>query len=240
MTSLVYEGQRFDDATDWIAFVRDAINARSTYGLRSDVPDIKSALSQLGEDLKGTALAAAYRNALLRLIETGTQWEIGQIRGLPYAEAPGAPNRILALLEDQRDRFRHDHWIASLLEDVLAAAPKNHSAIEILRYELQHEPDDFLAELGARFDSSWFALHFSSFGLDPDGHQMIMWLYATKNRRELLDAIAAAGPMYEAVLRDHLSDPRTPSAVLDELRVDLGAHPQFRTGLGTSHDGAKS
>jgi hypothetical protein len=103
-TRVEYRGRVFDENTDFVAEVRDAVKGYGPSWLRSDLPH-PWAVADWGEAFTGTVLHERLADAALQVIETGTraEAEIGSV--LPYEDAPNAVDRALAVLEREPDRF---------------------------------------------------------------------------------------------------------------------------------------
>ncbi|MEO8550851.1 MAG: hypothetical protein ABI678_12785 [Kofleriaceae bacterium] len=232
MTSLSYHGRVFDEHTDWLAFIRDAITGRDVTGLRDDVPDVNSSMSQLAVDLEGTDLKNSYCDALLKIVESGSDWERDHVRNLPYEDAPRGADRMLALLLYHRETFRRDGWVGSLLWHVLMLRPEDEHALAVLREEVEMPSrTSGVLELAAKYQSAWFIEKLPTLGLVPDGHQIIMWLKATSDRQRLMNALLACGPGFLDALRQRIHGPRMPPSVGEQFREDFARHPAFASIL---------
>jgi hypothetical protein len=234
MTRFEHCGENFDEKTDWLTFLRDAAQGRSTYGLAPDL-DVHAGLGELYEALQGTSMQAAMASAALRLLETGDPKEQNMMYAIPFQRAPGAKQRLLKLLEQSRARLDSDD-VDTILHRLLEENLGDPDVTAALQRELER-PDSKLTDLGlaARHLPDWFIRNLPLLRPPPPVKEcsFIAWLIRVpEDKRQMyLDSIAALGePYVDALIADHL-DPRDMEWVRQRDRPVLEAHPVFRQAL---------
>ena len=126
--AVTYLGRTYGDDTNWLAVIREA--ARYSLGpswLRSDI-DVASALAELAEQLKGTPAERALGEAALSLIESGTAPERAVVWQLPWERGANAIQRLLRLVQTDRDRLAEVRGVPNVLWRLLQIDP-SHSAL---------------------------------------------------------------------------------------------------------------
>jgi len=245
MTATI-RGKRFEAAMDWVAYLCDAIDHPDMHPELMGDLSVSAGLSELASALGPSGLDALLAGAALDLLEAG-DGRAAHLRQLPLKRAIDAEERILALLQGERDRLEREGWLVDLLEKALEmdeitrfdVAPEDvvenddSATIALLRREASRpDRDDLIVELAARFDPDWFARNVSRLiptALDPSGELLLM-AYAQVpegSRAVVLDGIAGAGDDFARRLVRALLDPDNPPAVIERLRPGLEAHPKL-------------
>ena len=152
MTTVIYMGRSYDDQTDWSAVLRDA--AKYPFGpswLRPDL-DVASGLADLAEHLKGTSADRAIADAALDLVEHGTSIERSSVWQLPWERATNAIERLLGLLENDRQRFEELHGVPNVIWRLLQAHPEDMRVRSALQSEAAAEaPDPWILEMKSKY-----------------------------------------------------------------------------------------
>jgi hypothetical protein len=252
--------RRFDAAMDWVAYLCDVIDHPDMHPeLRGDL-SVSAGLAELASALGRSGLDAFMADAALDLIEAGDSRAV-HLRQLPLNRAIDAEERILTLLQSERDRLEREGWLVNLLEKALEmdeitrfdVAPEDvvenddSATIALLRREaMRPDRDDLIVELAAKFDSDWFARSVSRLiptARDPSGELLLMAYTQVpeESRAVVVDGIVGAGDDFARRLVGALLDPDNPPAVVERLRPGLEAHPKLSAllpGAGPSGSGA--
>jgi hypothetical protein len=139
---------------------------------------------------------------------------------------------MIDLLVKDLEKYRVDSWISSILEDVLNRRPDDARSLKIVRDEVQKPTrTSGVLELAAEYQSTWFNENLPKLGLVPDGHQIVMWLKVTQDRRGLMDALVASGPSFVEALDRRLHEPRMPPSIGEQFHEDFAKHPAFASIL---------
>lgn len=155
MTARVeYGGRTFDESTDFVAEVRDAVTGYGPSWLRTDLPHAW-AVTDWGEAVKAASsvLAARLAEATMTVIETGTREQAEIASVLPFLDATDGVRRALDVFERDPDRFgREPRAHAMVLWKVLLVAPKEPRALDIVRRECaKSDSDELWATMRKRY-----------------------------------------------------------------------------------------
>lgn len=153
MTRIDYHGRTYDDATDFLAELREAVSTGAGPSwLRSDLP-LPWALSDWSESLKGTSLEAKLADAALTVLETGTLGQAEAVTGLPFELAPRAVDRVLDVLEREPARLGSDpRAIPSVLWRLLQRGPHSPRLLDALRHEAaKPNADDWTRQIATEY-----------------------------------------------------------------------------------------
>jgi hypothetical protein len=235
MQRLEHCGAVFDEQTDWIRYLRRAIERDGDVEGIQDYLDLHFGLGELYEALQGTPMQTAMAAAALTLVESGTEEERERMRGLPYQRAPGARERLLRLVSQKYDELGSD-FVWGILYRLLEEHPGDRETIAMLQQELERpncDPD--YLDLAARHLPDWFIKNLPLLRPPPpvEDCEFIAWLIRVpKDKRQAyLDSVAALGkPYVDALIAEHL-DPRDTEWVRQRDRPVLEAHPVFRQAL---------
>jgi hypothetical protein len=235
MKQLEHCGKVFDEDTDWVRYLREAIRYDGAVpGLRDDL-SLRGGLGELYEALQGTPMQAAMASATLLLFETGTRRERDIMCALPYEEAPGAKERLRRLLEQDRDRLTQSD-VNGLLHGLLEKNLDDPEVKAMLQRELER-PDSKLTDLGlaARHLPDWFLDHLLSLRLPPDtdGMELLAWLVRIPESKQLalLDRIASLGHSYVDDMVARQLEPWWTQDERKQREALFRAHPVFRQAL---------
>lgn len=230
-------GDTFDEHTDWRALVARPYFGR---GWEARWADAASALGQLAEALRGTAMEIALADAALEKIETGTEEEMRVVESAGWEKAPKAFERILALLE-RRPRTLPDFWIGRLYGALFRERPKDVRMLALFGRDVREPNRSSLLEYAARYNVDWLTETLPSVRPAPSD-TMWIWLAVagmgdggvppskvsllSANRVRVLGAIAKLGPTHvQSLIEQVLSLP--PNSVREPLLDTLAAHPEF-------------
>lgn len=151
MSSVVYMGRSYNDATDWLSVLRDA--ARYPCGpswLRSDL-DVASALAELAEHVKDTSLESSLAEAALSTVESESAAERNAVWQLPWERGSNAVVRLLRLVASDRQRLHEVQGVPNVFFRLLQAHPNDAHVLAALRAEAAAAlPDPWVLELLAR------------------------------------------------------------------------------------------
>jgi hypothetical protein len=235
MKRLEHCGEVFDENTNWVRYLREAIQYEGAVpGLRDDL-ELRGGLGELYEALAGTPLQAAMASAALLLFEAGTRQERDIMRALPYEEALGAKERLRRLLEHDRDRLTQSD-VGGILYHLLEKNLGDPEVTAMLQRELER-PDSKLTDLGlaARHLSDWFLQNLPSLRLPPetDGYELLSWLIRIPESKQLalLDRIAALGRPYVDDMVAKQLEISWPADMRKQREELFQAQPVFRQAL---------
>ena len=147
-----YRDRVFDEKTDFLAEVREAVRGMGPAWLRTDLPH-PWAVSDWAQAFEGSPLAERLSDAALTVMETATVAEAQIASTLPYENARDAIPRALALWERVPDRFgAGGRAHAYVLWKLLQKAPDDERLLAALRREsAKPQADDLIRDLTARY-----------------------------------------------------------------------------------------
>ncbi len=218
---------------DWVAYLQDLIARPATHReLQIDgALSAPRAIAMFAERLD-----PVYRHRLLDaaldLLERGTPGEVEVVGIMPFgADETSRVVDVLAsrghalpqplfdmFLGTALDHASHDPRVIAALEDRARSAPEE--GTRMLLAAQQALPEWVAASVGV----------FATAENDPSGAGLASLIVrqSPDRRRELLDAIAAAGPDFVARAVAGLTRPDLPEVARGRVRPDLAQHPVFR------------
>lgn len=151
-TTVEYRGRIFDENSDLLAEVRDAVKGYGAPWLRSDLPQ-PWAVADWGQAFAGTALHERLADAALTVIETGNRDEAETASVLPYEDAPNAVARVVSVLEREPERFGSEpRAVATVIWKLASKNPHDARVLELLRNESSKpDADELIRETAARY-----------------------------------------------------------------------------------------
>jgi hypothetical protein len=180
-------------------------------------------------------MQTAMASAALALFEKGTPQERDMMHAIPFEEALGAKERLLRLLERDRDRLT-SRDVNGVFHNLLEKNLGDPELTAALLQELER-PDSKVTALGlmARHAPDWFIKSLPLMCPPPsiDGGEFVAWLIRVPEDKRLafLDSLAALGkPYVDALIAEHL-DPSDAEYFRQRDRPILEAHPVFRQAL---------
>jgi hypothetical protein len=229
-------GQRFDDQTDFAAYVRDVGERPSAHPeLRDDVTGTGPALSEVFSHLLDTPLERRVTCLALDLF-IGFRAEDRDDAAMWYmARAPGAAERLWAMLRDRTDEVRAagktafliwtlgglrgvDEPLLAILEQALVPTAEVEERRALAGEAARHIPERLAPRLAALAgdDVRTWARALAEVARTPD------------RARPLTDALATADPaILDGVMAALSEDVLWTVATRDRVRGILRAHPQL-------------
>jgi hypothetical protein len=234
------DGRSFQEPASWRRYLERVVNHQESlpwFGIdgRYDYDGEDRLLGQLYEDLHGTGADLALADAALAIIEDGPLEHAKQVVRIAsfILEAPNALDRVVALLEDDRERLEEAHLMKSILWNAASHWPDDSRLRDVVIREAERAGEDrAIIDAAAAAAPEWLAAHLPPLTQDSSPYRWACRAPRSK-RKLLLDAIAAAGPGYvERTIAPILSAPA--ESARRELAAEIDWHPVFAKALASA------